>query len=119
MRLCVPVAAIALAIGLAGTAPAAAQICTASATPLSFGVYDPFAGGPADITASVAISCRAVLPVSVAYAIQLDGGTGGVANRRLSNGAAALNYQLYVDAARSQIWGDGSAGSVTDRKSVV
>ena len=105
--------AMAFAATLALARPTAAQICTASATPLTFGTYDPFASGPSDITASGAGACRAVTPVAVAYANQLDGGAGGVANRRLSSGVGTLNYQLYVDAARSQVWGDGGAGSVT------
>jgi spore coat protein U-like protein len=31
----------------------------------------------------------------------------------MSNGASNLTYQLYSDAARTMIWGDGTAGTVT------
>ena len=39
------------------------------------------------------------------------GGAGTFDPRRMLNGAEALNYNLYLDAARTQIWGDGTGAS--------
>jgi spore coat protein U-like protein len=45
-----------------------------------------------------------------AYNLALDGGqnagTGGVTDRRMSDGTSFLPYQLYRDSARSLVWGD-------------
>jgi len=48
-----------------------------------------------------------------AYSIGLNVGTGGgtYATRTLANGLNALNFNVYSDASRSTIWGDGSGGS--------
>ena len=52
------------------------------------------------------------------YAVALDAGTnaGGAANfgsRAMKSGSNVLGYQLYANAGRSTVWGDGSGGSGT------
>jgi spore coat protein U-like protein len=42
------------------------------------------------------------------------GSSGSYAARTLRSGAFELPYNLYLDAARTQVWGDGSAGTFTD-----
>jgi spore coat protein U-like protein len=46
--------------------------------------------------------------------LTLDGGTNGsLASRVMSDGANNLPYQLYTDAARTTVFGDGTGGSDT------
>jgi len=47
------------------------------------------------------------------YSIALNVGTGGgtYATRTLANGANTLNFNVYSDAARTKVWGDGSDAS--------
>lgn len=47
------------------------------------------------------------------YDIALNVGTGGgdFTARKLSNGAETLDFNVYTDASRSAIWGDGSGGT--------
>lgn len=89
--------------------------CAVTGATLPFGNLDP-------VTTSGAVNASATLSVhctnTTAYAVALDAGlnAGGAANfsaRRLSNGSSTLDYQLYRDAARSIVWGDGSAATST------
>jgi spore coat protein U-like protein len=93
-------------------APAAAQTaCTVSASGVAFGVYNPFSATATDATGTVTLSCSIASGLG-GYNIALGtGGSGSYAGRRMSSGSSILHYQLYLDAAHSQIWGDGTGGS--------
>ena len=93
--------------------PSRGQICAASATSEAFGAYNPFNSTATTSTATLSVSCQSAASVLVSYTVALGGGHGGVASRSLSSGGASLPYQLYRDAARTQVWGDGTAGSLT------
>ena len=108
----------ALALGLASllwASPAAAQSCTASATPVTFGNYNVFSATPTDSTATVTLSCAVnLVSLTLGYTISLSpGGSGSYATRRMSDGASTLNYQLYTSVLRTTVWGDGTGGSST------
>ncbi len=88
---------------------AALAACTVSVTPLNFGAYDVFDAGPRDSTATVTYKCSS--PVST-VTITLDRGRAPTFNQRqMVQGPHALNYNLYLDTARSLIWGDGTGGT--------
>lgn len=91
--------------------PVSAQ-CSITATPVSFGTYLPFAGTATDSTGNVTIRCRLVGPYTIALNDGLYG-LGHPANRRMGASGAYLSYQLYTNATRSTVWGDGAGGSVT------
>ncbi len=97
--------------------PAAAQLesCAVSATGVSFGSYDPLAGSATEITGEIEVTCNVALEAStVSYAIQLaTGGSGTYAMREMTSGSGTLDYQLYTDASRTTVWGDGTGGTVT------
>lgn len=89
-----------------------AQACNASATPVAFGTYDPKAALPNDITGTVTVVCQAAVSLLVAYTVKLNGGTGGsVTARKMITSGSQLSYQIYMDAAHSIVWGDGTGGS--------
>ena len=93
--------------------PAWGQACGASATGEAFGSYNPFSPAVTTSTATLTVTCQNAASVLVSYTIGLGGGAGGVGSRSMTSGAASLPYQLYRDAAHTQVWGDGTAGSLT------
>lgn len=91
--------------------PAAAKAaCTASAVTVAFGGYDPKAAGADDGTGSVTVNCSPNAAFSIALS---DGGGTSYTTRRMLRTPAGyqLNYQLYSNAGRTTVWGDGSAGT--------
>lgn len=94
------------------SAGASAQACTASATPVAFGGYNTFSGTATDTTASVTVTCSALVSIAVVYTVKFNGGVGGaIGSRRMSNGVSSLFYQLYTNGGRTTVWGDGTGGS--------
>mgnify|MGYP001554342022 CR=1 FL=1 len=90
----------------------AAQNCSVSATPMSFGGLESIPGPAVDSAGSVSVNCDG--PAS--YLIRLDAGmhgNGQFVTRKMSRvqGSGFLDYNLYRDASRTLIWGDGTGGS--------
>lgn len=104
----VAAALLALAAG-----PLAAASCTVQPSGLAFGAYDPFSPVPLDSMGTVLVSCSGTPGSLVAYTVRLGtGGSGSFAARRMrGNGPWSLDYNLYVNPARSLVWGDGNGGS--------
>lgn len=100
-----------LALALSGALHAAT--CSVNASPVAFGAYSPFNLLPLDTTGDIQVSCSDVL-LAMSYTLRLDpGGGGSYAPRRLAGGGYSLDYNLYTDPARTLIWGDGSASTLT------
>lgn len=93
-------------------APGFAQAaCSVNPTSVAFGVYSPFNVAPTDTAGTLRVSCDTT---TVGYTLLLNpGGAGTYAPRRLGGGAYTLAYNLYADALRTVIWGDGSGGTTT------
>jgi len=118
-------AALALAVGLlasdarAATATSSFTVtgtvvanCTISTGGISF-TYDP-------VSANASTNALAAGTVTVACTkgsvTTIDLGNGGnlaAGSRRMASGTDFLNYALYKDAARTQVWGTGLAGGTT------
>ena len=87
--------------------------CNVSGSTLAFGsAINPIGAGPVNGTSTLTIECTA----TTAYTVALSAGSnaGVAANfsaRRMVNGAYTLGYQLYVDAARTAVWGNSTGGS--------
>jgi spore coat protein U-like protein len=84
--------------------------CVIAAVPVNFGVYQPFSAIPVDSNGSITIRCRSFVPYSIAINSSV---IGSFASRHMSQSGAQLSYQLYTDAARRTVWGDGTGGSAT------
>ena len=83
--------------------------CTITTTAVSFGVYDPFGLGPNDSTGRVTYRCgRRDRNITIMLA---TGASGTFNPRTMFVGVEGLTYNLYRNAARSRIWGDGSGGT--------
>lgn len=93
-------------------APGFAQgACSVDPTSVAFGVYSPLNVAPTDTAGTLRVSCDTA---TVGYTLLLSsGGSGSYAPRRLAGGAYTLAYNLYADALRSIVWGNGSGGTTT------
>ncbi|MBN1959614.1 MAG: spore coat protein U domain-containing protein [Deltaproteobacteria bacterium] len=79
-------------------------------TGINFGAYDVFNSTPTDSTGSFSYFCFFVGGASVRLSLS-RGGAASYTPRRMQNGGFTLQYNLYLDASRTIIWGDGSGGS--------
>lgn len=94
----------------------ASHTCLVTSLPVSFGVYDPLSVSALNGTGQIDVTCTLLLGSSdsVAYSIQLStGGAGSYSPRQMNGVGSPLNYNLYRDASRTLVWGDGSGGTVT------
>jgi len=84
--------------------------CTISVTSgVAFGSYDVFATGPVDSLGTISVDCsKKNTKVQIALT---KGGSPTFQPRQLVSGVYHLAYNLYLDSARTQIWGDGTGGS--------
>ena len=88
-------------------------VCTISTVTVAFGAYDPVVTNAAtDLngTGTLVVACTkgAAATIDLGVGGNLSGGS-----RRMSSGIDFLNYALYKDAARTQVWGTGLAGGTT------
>ena len=108
-----PAARAALVLLLAVVAwPAHAVVCTATASALAFGAYDTLLSLDDDSTATVTVTCTPGVSASLTsnYTISIAGsGTGGDTIRSASYAGSRLYYQVYSDAGRTAVWGNGGA----------
>jgi spore coat protein U-like protein len=91
-----------------------AQGCSVSAIPVTFGNYDSSLSSPLNAIGRITMSCEPGLT----YTIKIDPGihSGQSFNTRkmhLAGGSDTLEYNLYMDSARREIWGDGTGRTVT------
>lgn len=83
--------------------------CTLNVQSVIFGNYDVFDNNYLEGVGNVNVTCD----VSSFYTIALSPGNGAFTNRLLLNGQHELIYNLFVDPARTIVWGDGTAASST------
>jgi spore coat protein U-like protein len=88
-------------LNLSITITASCSVVSASA--VSFGSVASIAANN-DQTSSLIVNCSSTTPYTVSLGV--GGGTGATtAIRKMTNGANAVNYTLYSDAARTALWG--------------
>jgi len=99
------------AIWLLGATSAWAQSpsCTISVTSIAFGNYSVFTTTADDSTGTITYRCNAQANnISIALS---DGSSTTFSPRTLRKGSEVLQYNLYRNAARTTIWGDGTGGT--------
>ena len=97
----------------AACAPLSFCSCTVTATGVSFGNYNVVNASPTDSTGSIRVQFTLLVALAGSFTVDLSTGSSGTyAQRALGNGASVLDYNLYTDVARTQIWGNGSGGSL-------
>ena len=93
-------------------APANAATCGFTAVAgLSFGAYDVF-GPNLDAAGSLTYVCTGVLPGDNVVITLETGGASSYTPRQMQSGPYRLDYNIFLDATRFSIWGDGTGGSV-------
>ena len=108
-------AGFALLLAAAGWIAAAdsarAISCTISTVGVSFGNYDVFRTTPTDSTGSVTYTCTNIKNPD-RITIDLSKGNASTFNpRQMRKSAESLNYNLFMDASYTQIWGDNTSGT--------
>lgn len=100
-----------LAVALAAPGTAGAQVCTQVTTlAVAFGAYDEHAATPLEAVGQVRVTCD----TGVSYEVQLGPGgnsSSSFSPRRMAGGPYFLDYNLYLDAARTRVWGDATGGT--------
>jgi spore coat protein U-like protein len=87
--------------------------CTASVTGVTFAAVDALAGATVNAQATLNFSCTGMTPVvPISLCPNLDGGSGGTdgagGRRMVGPGGATLNFQIYQDSGRTQVWGSSA-----------
>ena len=115
---------LALLAGLAfgtclASGDAEAQLnCRITAMPLAFGVYAPGDPAPLDTSGQLQISCRGNGRDGIFQIGISTGSSGDYAAREMRSGAFVMLYNLFIDAARTLVWGDGTGGTATHNASM-
>jgi spore coat protein U-like protein len=88
---------------------AQAPSCTISTTSVAFGNYNVFTTTPDDSTGTITYRCNSTAAnISISLS---DGSSTTFSPRTLRKGSEVLSYNLYRNAARTQIWGNGTGGT--------
>lgn len=92
-----------------------AAACTVAMPSLSFGLYDALSSAPVTTSGNAVISCNEAPPPTVTVQLGPSAVSGGFFPRRMraAAGGDVLNYNFYADASATQVFGDGTGGTVT------
>ncbi len=88
--------------------------CSAGTTAVAFGNYNPISATATTANGNVAVTCSALVIFTASYVISMNAGNSGTFTTRFMNLTGNhLNYNLYTTAARTSVWGNGTAGTST------
>ena len=103
------------ALALLACGEAHALDCIISVTGVAFGTYDPVVTTATTSTGNVQVRCNHVGggATKANYTVDLStGSSNSYAQRTMRSGSAVLNYNLFNSATYTQVWGNGTGGSV-------
>jgi spore coat protein U-like protein len=100
--------------------PAHAVLClgltVVSGTPVAFLNYDPVSATDKDAAGLITVGCAGV-GVLNSFTVKLNAGSYGTLGTRqmgnILNTSQRLDFNLYRNHARTQIWGDGTSSTFT------
>jgi len=103
------ISGMALAVLMAVPREAIGACSFNSTVGVSFGAYRFFDATPTDSTGSITYTCLLQFsPITIDLS---KGSAPTYVPRQMRKGIDTLNYNLYLDASRVSIWGDGTGGS--------
>ena len=81
--------------------------CRIRVNPINFGIYTPLTTAHVDVIGQIEVRCQAQ-PGS--FSVIIGPGISGNQFARIlsAGGGLTLDYNLYRNAARTQLWGDGT-----------
>lgn len=85
--------------------------CDITTNPMAFGNYNPVSGTPLDGATTLSVHCTNGTP----YEIAMNAGSGAgatIPSRRMTYGSDTLNYSIYRDSNRSNLWGQTTGSNV-------
>lgn len=85
--------------------------CTIAVTDLDFGTVSDLTSAQ-DASTTGSVTCTGATPVSVAFNAGTAAGST-LASRLLAAGGETIAFNLFRDAGRTEVLGDGSGGTVT------
>jgi spore coat protein U-like protein len=86
--------------------------CTVSANAVGFGDVDTLSASAVNGSGSVVVTCTN--GTGWTAAADIGAGSGATfATRRMTVSGNTLNYTLYRDSGRTQVWGDGTGSTFT------
>lgn len=88
--------------------------CSASTSGISFGAYDANGSLPSDTVGNVTVDCTGLIALLGAIEVSASpGSSGNAAARSMQRGPDRLAYNLFVDPARTLVFGNGAGGTRT------
>lgn len=91
-----------------GAARAAGHTCTMSSAGLAFGNYDPTSTVSVTANGSISFTCTYTGTGFTANLTISPGSSGNYQTRTLTFGSQTLNYNIYINAADTEIFGGGT-----------
>ena len=86
--------------------------CTVSTSAIDFGDVNPLSGSNVDGTGGISVTCTSGTGWTATAGV--GSGSGATfASRRMTAGSDLLSYNLYTNAGRTTVWGDGSGSTGT------
>ena len=86
--------------------------CTVSSSALAIGNVNPISGSDVDATGGISVTCTNGTGWTATAGVG-SGSGASYAARRMTAGSDLLSYNIYTDAARTNVWGDGTGGTAT------
>jgi spore coat protein U-like protein len=98
---------------LTGTLPVSASVSHTCqnlvVASLIHGSYDPASAADNDAQSTLSVQCTNTTPISFSAST----GIGTLAQRQMGSGTNRLDYNLFTNSARTNVWGDGTGGTST------
>jgi spore coat protein U-like protein len=105
------VSAVALALALIVAASNAEAACTVRIeSSVAFGTYNVFNATPLNSTGQISYRCTGNTNPTIQISLS-RGGSPTFLPRQLRQGTEVLSYNLFRDANRTIVWGDGTSGT--------
>lgn len=86
--------------------------CTLSTSAIAFGTVNPISGSNVDATGGIAVTCTNGTSWTASAGIG-SGSGASFASRRMTSGGNTLSYNIFTDAGRTTVWGDGTGSTAT------
>jgi len=86
--------------------------CTVSTSPIAFGNVNPLSGSNVDASGGITVTCTN----GTGWTAAADVGSGSgatYASRRMTDSGNLLSYNIYTNAGRTTVWGDGTGSTAT------